>query len=205
MRVSTTADRPAGPRGPGPGLGRVRARRTWRLRGPLLPTSPPPAWFCVCFPGPHSALQNETKQKDVGEKLREKTDELQFSSGWRGWCVLARSLARSGPGGPLCGGDAAREASAEAGGREETPRSPRSRLRTGARTNGKPGPRPGANQDAPSELGPAKHTLARSGSKLEGRWARDDGTQSRVGISPWTRTNGPGAPRRALACPAGLL
>lgn len=204
MRASTTADRPAGPRGPaagtapGPGPGRVRARRTWRLRGPLLPTS---AWFCVCFPGPHSALQNETKQKDVGEKCREKTDELQFSSGWRGWCVLARS----GPGGPLCGGDAAWEASAEAGGREETPRSPRSRLRTGARTAGKPGPRPGANQDAPSELGPAKHTLARSGSKLEGRWARDDGTQSRVGISPWSRTNGPGAPRRALACPAGLL
>lgn len=45
--------------------------------------------------------------------LRKKTDELQFPSGWRGWCVLAPS----GPGGPLRGGDAAREA----GGPERTP------------------------------------------------------------------------------------
>lgn len=112
--ATTTADLPVGPRGPvvGPApLG--RALRTWRLHGPLLPTSPPLDWFCVCFPGPHSALQNKikrskkTSEKSAGEKQKRMSCKFP-RDGAGGSCSLPPSRTgcsaegmrrgRSGPG-----------------------------------------------------------------------------------------------------------
>lgn len=88
--------------------------------------------------------------------------------------VRVRSV---GPRRPLRGGNAARAASAEAGGPERTPSQPARlpaaldpdcgracELERGARASLAPAP---CEPGRPSELGPAERTLARFGSELE--------------------------------------
>lgn len=167
-RASTTADRPARPRGPAAGSAPGgRARRTHGgprapqpscLRSPP-PTSPPTGWFRVRFHGPHSALQNETKERK--KKMSEKSAAKKRMScnfprdGADGVCSLPRAPAGHSA-------EGTRRWRAEAGGPGRTPSEPvspprrtrieRPRLRTGRAGPRHSCPQPGANLDVPSKL-----------------------------------------------------